>query len=307
MPRRHGTTTIVPGLRVRSGAAVLFPMDGLRVGVTGARKAPQLAAALERRGAIPIVGPLVTTDLPVPDEELLATTVRVLAAEPRWLSASTGTGMRLWADVAARHGRFDDLRRALAAARRVARGAKAVGGLAAFDLSAEHVTPEETDEAVVSWLADRASPGDRVAAQLHGGDAGAFDRLTDVGITVLPVRTYVAGRHPDDEQRARELVRAVAAGALDVVTFTSPGAARNLFEIAADLGNDVAADVNRALGTTVAVAVIGPVTGEVFRERGVPIAVAPARHRQGELVRALEVWSSSERPDRVTPRRHPGS
>lgn len=270
-------------------------MDGLRVGVTGARKAPQLAAALERRGAVPIMGPLVTTDLPVADEELLGTTARVIAAGPAWLAASTGTGMRLWADVATRHGCFDDLRRVLAASRRVARGAKAVGGLAAFDLDAEHVTPEETDAAVVNWLTGRVAAGETVAAQLHGSDTGSFEPLGEAGAEVIPVRTYVAGRQPEDEERARELVRATAAGALDVVTFTSPGAAHNLFDVAEALGQEVTADLHAALGSAVAVAVIGPVTGEVFRARDIPIAIAPQRHRQGELVRAIAAWARDRR------------
>lgn len=270
-------------------------MDGLRIGVTGARKAPQLAAALERRGAVPVMGPLVTTDVPVGDDALVAATDRVIAARPGWVAASTGVGMRLWSEVATRHDRYDRLRDVLAAARRVARGAKAVGGLAAFGLEPEHVTAEETDAAVVTWLRAHAASGANVAAQLHGSDEGAYEGLRDAGLELIPVRPYVAGRPPEDEQRARELVRAVAAGALDVVTFTSPGAAQNLFEVAAEMGDDVAEAVGSALGTAVAVAVIGPVTGEVLRRRGVPIAVAPERHRQGELVRAIEAWAGGRR------------
>lgn len=268
-------------------------MRGLRIGVTGARKARQLAEALERRGAVAVVGPLVTSDLPVDDDVLVAATDRVIQARPEWLAASTGVGMRLWADAARRHGRDEQLRAVLAATRRVARGAKAVGGLAAFGLTPEHTTDEETDAAVVAWLRERCAPGQRVVAQLHGGDASSYATLSDHGVEVLSVRPYVAGRLPEDEQRARDLVRAVAAGELDVVTFTSPAAATNLYALAAQLGEDVAAGVASALGRTVAVAVIGPVTGEVLRRRGVPIAVSPERHRQGELVRALERWSSA--------------
>lgn len=269
-------------------------MDGLRIGVTGARKAHQLATALERRGAVPVMGPLVTSDLPVDDDVLVQSTDRVIAAAPDWLAASTGIGMRLWAEAARRHGRYDRLREVLADTRRVARGAKAVGGLAAFDLTAEHTTSEETDAAVLRWLDAHVTRGQQVVAQLHGGSTSAYDALTARGVELIAVRSYVAGRPAEDEQRARELVRAVAAGAPDVMTFTSPGAAENLFEVAAELGDDVSEAVRTNLGTSVAVAVIGPVTGEVFRRRGIPIAVAPDRHRQGELVRALERWSATE-------------
>lgn len=270
-------------------------LEGLRVGVTGARRAAQLAAALRRRGAVPVVGPLVTTDQPVDDAVIVAATDAVLAARPGWLAASTGVGMRLWGEVADRHGRGDPLREVLAAARRVARGAKAVGGLGSLGLSADHVTDDETDEAVARWLLANAASGDAVAVQLHGGDVAAFDVLAEHGLGVLPVRPYVAGRPPEDEERARDLIRRVADRDLDVVAFTSPGAARNLFALAADVGTDVADRVGEALGRDVAVAVIGPVTAEVFAEHGVPVAVAPGRHRQSDLVRAIEGWAAGRR------------
>lgn len=271
-------------------------MNGLRVGVTGARKAAQLAAAIERRGGIPVVGPLVTSDQPVDDAVILDVTDRILADGADWLAASTGVGMRLWAEVARRHNRYDHLRDLLARTRRVARGAKAVGGLAAFDLQPAHVTDEETDAAVVSWLAGHGRASDRVVVQVHGSDPGNYDVLRDRGLRVTTVQPYVAGRPPEDEERARTLVRAIAAGEVDVVTFTSPGAARQLFLLAQEMGEQIAADVDATIGSSVAVAVIGPVTAEVFRDRDVEIAVMPQRHRQGELIRALERWAN-----RVTP------
>ncbi|MDX1620845.1 MAG: uroporphyrinogen-III synthase [Nitriliruptorales bacterium] len=268
-------------------------MDGLRIGVTGARKAHQLATALERRGAIPVVAPLVTSDVPADDEVILAEIDRLIAAEPEWFAASTGVGMRLVAEVADRHGRSDELQAVMERARLVARGAKAVGGFAAFGLRPEHVTDSETDQEVVDWLLDHADQGDTVGVQVHGGSAagrsGSYAPLAEAGIETVELAPYVAGRLPEDEIRARSLVEAVASGALDVVTFTSPGAARNLFGLAHDMG--MGDELDEALGGEVAVAVIGPVTGEVFTERGVPIAVAPERHRQGELVRAIERWA----------------
>lgn len=261
--------------------------------MTGARKAAELAGALERQGAEVLVGPLVSSDRPVDDETIVAATDVITAAAPAWVAASTGVGMRLWGDVAARHGRLDRLRRTLEDARRVARGAKAVGGLAALGCRPHHVTEDETDEAVAGWLAAEASPGDTIAAQLHGGQTSAYERLEEQGFQVLRIRPYVAGLPPEHEEPARALVRAVAARELDVVTFTSPGAARNFFDMAGELGPDVRDGVDAALGRDVAVAVIGPVTGEVFVERGVPVAVAPRRHRQGELVRAIARWAPS--------------
>lgn len=272
-------------------SATLVRMDGLRVGVTGARKAGELAEAFRRRGAEPILGSLVTTDLPVDDSELLPAIDDLVIRPPTWFAASTGVGMRLLAEVARRHDRYDALREVLGTRPSIARGAKAVGGLAAFGASPEHVTDEETDGAVVDWLVARLGTDDDVVAQVHGTDHGVYDRLASDGIGLRTVQPYVAGRRPEDEEQARALVRAVAEAEVDVVTFTSPGAARNLFDLAEELG--IADAVAASLGDGVAVAVIGPVTAEVFEERTIPIAVHPDRHRQGELVRAVERWAAT--------------
>lgn len=265
-------------------------VEGLRVGVTGARRAAELAAALRRRGAEAIIGPMVLSDQPVADETIVGATDAIIEQRPVWFAASTGVGMRLWAEVARAHGRYERLCGVLGSARAVARGAKAVGGLAAFRISPEHVTDEETDDAVVRWLLERAAPGESVAVQLHGGETTTYDRLSEHGLDVLALQPYVAGRRPEEEQLARTLIQRVVDREIDVVTFTSPGAARNLYALASEMGPDVEGGVDEAFGHDVAVAVVGPVTAQVLEERGVPIAIQPARHRQGALVRAIEGW-----------------
>lgn len=264
---------------------------GLRVGVTSARKGEELVAALERRGASVLHGPTVGGDQPVPDREIIAETDVVLAAAPTWLVASTGVGMRVWAAAAAAHERGDALTALAQRARCVARGPKAVGGLHELGVRPEWVSPAETDADVATWVADRVRPGDAVAVQLHGGQVAApFAPVADAGARLLPVATY---RHtlPDDVEPARRLVRALVDDELDVVTLTSPGAARNLVAIAEGMGPEVRAALVAALRERVATAVIGPVTAGALEELAVPAWIVPARWRTGDLLRALTSWA----------------
>lgn len=264
-------------------------LRGARVGVTAARKGAELASLLERRGAEVMLGPTLGGDVAVPDEEVLADTRTVLDADPAWLVASTGVGMRMWAEVADRGGLGDELRAQVGRSRCIARGAKAVGGLVPLGTRPEWVAPDNTDREVVTWLRDRVRPGEAVAVQQHGGHPKVYDVLSDDGVEVLSVLPYQWSL-PDDVEPARELVRRTIAGDLDLVVFTSAGGVSNLFILAGTLGDDVAADLRQALAGPVAVASIGPVTADAVESEGGANTVVPKRWRTADLVRAVEDW-----------------
>ena len=264
-------------------------LEGARIGVTSNRRGVELAATLRRRGAEVIHGATLSGDRPAPDEEILADTRSVLAEQPRWLVATTGVGMRVWAEAAERGGLLGDLRELADGVRCVARGNKAVGGLQCLDADAAWVSPSNTDRDVVSWLEQRVLPGDTVAVQLHGGPSTTYEALHEVGadlLTVVPYRWTL----PDDQGPARELVTALVDGQLDVVTFTSAGAASNLTEIAAAMGDDALAGLRRALAGGVTVASVGPVTAEAVELAGGVNTIVPRRWRTAELVRGIEAW-----------------
>jgi uroporphyrinogen-III synthase len=264
--------------------------DGIRVAVTSHRKSQELIAALERRGARVTHGPTVGGDEPLSDGEILADTDAIIAAEPDWLVASTGVGMRLWAQKAAENGRGESLRAVAAHARGVARGPKAVGGLHQLGARPVWSSTAQTDADVAGWLASRVLDDEVVAVQLHGGMVEtAFAPVTDAGADVISVGTY---RHslPADTEPARALVQAILGGEIDIVTFTSPGAARNLVAVASDMEPGTADALIGAFRTSVATAVIGPVTSSALEEIGAPAWITPARWHTGDLLRAIGSW-----------------
>lgn len=264
-------------------------MEGVRIGVTGARKGPELAAALERKGAVAVHGATLMAVPPASDGQLLAETDAILDADPRWLAASTGEGMRAWVEAADAHGRGDRLRELLARTPAVARGPKAVGGLQACGADTQFVSPQQTDADLAVWLRDRVAPGDVVAVQVHGADTGtAYEEVADAGARVLRASAYRTAL-PEDRQPAWDLVRAAVNGQLDAVVATSAPAANNLVTLAGEI--DCEEELVSALRHRVAVAAVGPVTAAAFEAAGVPVDVMPQRSRTGELIRALESWS----------------
>lgn len=264
-------------------------MHGARVAVTGNRKGAELAAVLERRGAEVLLGPTLSGDMPAPDADIEADTRAVLDADPRWLVATTGVGMRLWVETAERTDLGPALRGLAARTRCVARGAKAVGGLVSLGVRPAWVSPNNTDRDVVSWLGARVLPGETMVVQLHGGPTTTYDVLREEGVDLLTVVPY-RWQLPDDPEPAREVIRAAVGGDLDVILFTSAGAVTNLFLLAHEMGEDVAARLRTALAGSVAVAAVGPVTAEAVEAQGGVVTVVPRRWRTGDLVRGTEAW-----------------
>lgn len=264
-------------------------LEGLTIGVTGARKGAELAETLRRRGARPVLGPTLAGDVPVPDDELAAMVDRVVAHPPAVFAASTGAGMRLLADVAAARDRTGPLRDALAAARVLARGAKARGGLQRLQVVPDWTAPDELDRQVADELRRLARPDDRVVVQAHGAGGRVYDRLADDGLAVEVVRPYVSAPL-EDPAPARALVDDAVAARLDAVVFTSPGAVHGMADVGRDRGCE--AQLRAALGPDgpVAVVAVGPVTGAAVTEEGWSVRVQPTEHRTGAMVRALEAW-----------------
>jgi uroporphyrinogen-III synthase len=133
-----------------------------------------------------------------------------------------------------------------------------------------------------------------VAVQLHGAtDYAQLSRLTDAGATVLTVRPYYWQEH-EDRARVQRLVAAIAAGAVDAVTFTSAPAADALLRAAEREGRldellaafGVASGGFPAAPVPVLAAGVGPVTAEPLLEHGIT-PVVPERFRMGALIKLV--------------------
>lgn len=272
-----------------TGRAASPTLRGARIAVTGNRKGAELATTLRRRGADVLLGPTLRGDVPAPDDAILADTRAVLDVAPRWLVATTGVGMRVWAEVADRGGLGGPLRDLASRSHCVARGQKAVGGLRTLGVDPDWVSPNNTNGDVVSWLRTRMMPGESLVVQLHGGHTTVYDQLARSAADLLTVLPY-HWEMPEDPGPAQEVVRCAIAGDLDVVFFTSAGAVANLFRLAEDMGPAVLASLRAALAGSVAVASVGPVTAEAVEAEGGINTVVPRRWRTADLVRGVEAW-----------------
>jgi uroporphyrinogen-III synthase len=139
-----------------------------------------------------------------------------------------------------------------------------------------HVLPAEyTAEAVAAALAAAADLNGARVLWPCGASARTelADELTRRGARIDPVVTY---RTVIDHAAGAALRGEVAAGAFDVVTFTSPSTVRAF----AECGEVV-------LGGT-RIATIGPVTATEAGRWGLPVHIEPRDHTTAALARAID-------------------
>ena len=278
----------------------LGELTGVRIGVTAHRRATDLIAALERRGAQVVHAPALMISPVAEDTRVVEDTRALLAHRPDVVVVTTAYGLRRWFDDADAAGLGEDLRDAFRAARVLARGAKARGQVLSLELEDAEVPDEERTSAVVDGLLADGVAGTRVAVQLHGlTDRIQLQRLVAAGAhvdTVAPYRWLSA----DDGARLPALIRDVCRRRVDVLTFTAAPAVDALFSAAHEVGRyDELLD---ALRTDVTAAAVGPVCAGPLLEAGVEPLV-PERFRLGALVRAVCTHVAEERTLTI-PTRH---
>lgn len=259
-------------------------LAGFRVGVTAHRRAGDLVAALERRGAAVLHAPALTIAPNDQDAQLVSETRAVVREQPDVVLVTTGYGVRRWFEVADTAGLGAELTAVLKRAQVFARGPKAVGAVRAAGLEEARTNDLDTTASLVDAVVAGGLTGRRVAVQLHGyTDEVQLARLREVSAEVLTVTPY-RWVQPAAGDRLPRLVEAAARAQLDAVVFTSaPGAVATL-ETAEALGLGPA--LVRALGTQVLAAAVGPVTAAPLREAGIA-AATPERHRLGALIRLV--------------------
>ena len=269
-------TVVGPVVRLRDSLRWFDnrPLFGKRVLVTrAAEQAGVLSHALTEAGAEPIELPGIEIVPRVDRRALQPAFDRLDAGEYDWLVFSSANGVDAF---------FAELRRAHKDARAVGRARVcAIGPATAIALSGHGVhadlVPERyLAEGVVDALAERGVAGQRVLwPRARGARRALVAGLERLGAAVDEVPLYSAAvpKEVDAEAMAR-----LRAGEVDVVTFASSSAVRNLLKM---LGGD------RGVLEKPLIACIGPVTAATARRLGLRVDVEAPEHTIEGLLAAL--------------------
>ncbi|KAF4409733.1 MULTISPECIES: uroporphyrinogen-III synthase [Streptomyces] len=279
-----GPGRVPAGRGERGPEAGALPLAGFTVGVTAARRAEELGALLERRGAAVLHAPALRI-VPLPDDaELLAATKELIDAAPDVVVATTAIGFRGWIEAADGWGLGEELIAGLRGVELLARGPKVRGAIRAAGLTEEWSPGSESMAEVLDRLLGEGVDGRRIAVQLHGEPLPGFvEALREAGAEVVGVPVY-RWQPPEDIGPVDRLLDALVARQVDAVTFTSAPAAAGLLERARERGLREA--LLAVLRQDVLVACVGPVTATPLAAHDIPTA-QPERFRLGPLVQLL--------------------
>ena len=250
------------------------PLAGRLVVVTRPRaQALAFATLLEEAGATVLLVPTIVIEPPASWEPLDRALDRI--GDYRWAVFTSVNGVEMTRRRLEERGREAGILRGL---RLAAIGPATAGALRDLGLEPEVVPEEYVAEGLAERLRKLIRPGERVLLARAADTRDVLVRELEAGGAV--VDEVPAYRTRPAQQDAGELRRALAAGRVDVVTFTSSSTVRHFARLFPS------EDLPRLL-SGVAVACIGPVTRATARELGLETRILPREYTIPALAQAI--------------------
>ena len=284
-------------------------LAGMRVAITGSRRASELAHLIRSFGGIPIIAPTVgiearqdiTTEI-----DLFINTI--LREKIDYMIFMTGPGVYSLMAAAKNLGLDQKLVNALQQVIIVARSLKPKYALANHGVKTDFIPEENTAEGIAKLLKNHDMVNKKVAILWHGSyspfvtnelnRAGAqtFElsvytyscMLKESGAKILKAMGF--NYKTPKEAKVIELIEEVNKGLVDAVTFTSPPSAHDLFKIAE--AHNLKDSLQLSLNKDTIVVVVGPSTRKALEEEGVQIDVMPKIYKMGSMVKSLSDYIS---------------
>jgi uroporphyrinogen-III synthase len=244
-----------------------------------------LAEALRRRGARPILAPAIRI-VPAPQGPLDRAADELITGRYDWLLLTSRAGVEaLWHRLEAKASGSRRLRAAVAA----------VGDGTAEALRERGIEPQLVPSTFTTFALAEAMPRGSGRVLLARADIAPIDleaALAAKGWECVRVDAY---RTVPADGLPAEAEHALRDGAVDAVTFTSASTVRGFLQVARPIIQSRPQGIRPSL-----VACIGPVTAAAAREAGLSVDAEAHPHTIEGLVAALErVWGTSGREERT--------
>jgi uroporphyrinogen-III synthase len=248
------------------------PLADKTIALAEGRQLEELAALLEREGALCRRCPMFSILDPLDDAPVLDWLDALCAGRFDWVVLLTGEGLRRILACAERHQRREQVVAAMAATKTLTRGPKPVRALKEVGLTPTRVAASPTTDGVIASLRELPLQGLTVGVQLYKeSNPPLTDFLAEAGAvarTVLPYRYAPAA----DAEQVAQLIDDMQRGAVAAIVFTSAPQVDRLFEVALERGLEPA--LFAGLVRT-RVAAVGPVVAHALEQRQVRVDVCP--------------------------------
>jgi uroporphyrinogen-III synthase len=254
------------------------PLEGVRVAITENRFPEQLTQLLERYGADVYSCPLLR-ETPIEDIENSRQFIRLCeTTKIDYIVFYTGVGVDFLF-------RITNKPEVFSRSKTIARGPKAVNALRKNGVQVDFVADSPTTAGILQTLSREELRGKSVLVQLYGEENVELRRvLESKGATVTGLSLY-RYEQASDAGAVAKLVRAIALGKIQAITFTTGAQARFLLQAAEEQGSR--STLIDHFAEDVVVVSIGEITARVLRGLGIEPKVIPEEPKMGPMVKAL--------------------
>jgi uroporphyrinogen-III synthase len=244
------------------------------------RRSLEIERLIRTQGGEPFIAPSMR-EVPLADNrQAFEFAEKLFRGDFEMMILLTGVGTRLLNDVLSTRFPKESFQHALRALTLVVRGSKPMAVLREWGIPAQVMVPEpNTWREILTAIEGR--PERKIVVQEYGRPATELiEALRGRGAEVTTVPVYQWDL-PLDCGPLREAVKRLAAGAFDVILFTTSIQVPHLMKIAAEEGVE---DEVRNATRKMVVASVGPSTSETLREFGFEPDLEPSHPKMGFLV-----------------------
>ena len=288
-------------------------LAGLRIVVTGSRRATELARLIMNFGGIPHIVPTIGIQINQGvSGEIEAFISKIVKEKMDYIIFMTGPGVYSLMFAAKCLGLERKLVESLNQVVVICRSFKSKYALSNHGVKTDAVPEENTGEGIAKLMKNYAVDNKNVAIVWHGSHSAVLsDELFKSGAHVFEcsiysyspelkesgakiLRTMGFDYKTPEEAKVVEVIKEISKGFIDAITFTSPPAAHEIFKIAEKY--QLKESLQISLNKYVIVVAVGPSTGKALAEKGVNVDVMPKVYKMGTMVKALSDYITQVKP-----------
>ncbi|MBA61544.1 MAG: uroporphyrinogen decarboxylase [Planctomycetaceae bacterium] len=276
--------------------------DGLKVAAFESRRAEDIARLIRHNNGEAHVSPSMREVALSENRPSIDLANRIMTGEVDVFIVMTGVGFKHLISAIERHVDLERFLNCLQDMTTVTRGPKPVAAMKDYGITPTIKVPSPNTWREILSTLDQQLPVDQltVAIQEYGKpNPSLVAGLEARGAHIQSVKVY-RWDLPEDTIPLEQNIRAIVAGEIDVLMFTSAHQLTNLFALADQLGFS---DELKSQFDNCVVVSIGPTTSEWMKQLSLPVDLEPERPKMGPMV-AAAARNSKELKERKKRIRH---